>query len=74
MNPLLFLLFLIKHQIFESILLLIRIRKQKKKRGKKTGEQKKGINDAVFKQIEETKDLPNKEKMNQLFLLLLKEN
>ena len=39
--------------IFESILLLIRIRKQKKKRGKKTGEQKKGINDAVFKQIEE---------------------
>lgn len=39
--------------IFESILLLTRIRKQKKKRGKKTGEQKKGINDAVFKQIEE---------------------
>lgn len=39
--------------IFESILLLIRIRKQKKKRGKKTGEQKKGVNDAVFRQIEE---------------------
>ena len=39
--------------VVESVLLIIRIRKQKKKRGKKTGEQKKGINDAVFKQIEE---------------------
>ena len=39
--------------VVESVLLIIRIRKQKKKRKKKTGEAKKGVNDAVFRQIEE---------------------
>ena len=39
--------------VVESVLLVIRIRKQKKKRKKKTGESKKGVNDAVFRQIEE---------------------
>lgn len=39
--------------VVESVLLVIRIRKQKKKRKKKAGESKKGINDAVFRQIEE---------------------
>ena len=39
--------------VVESVLLVIRIRKQKKKRKKKAGEQKKGVNDAIFRQIEE---------------------
>lgn len=39
--------------VVESVLLIIRIRKQKKKRKKKSGEQKKGVNDAIFRQIEE---------------------
>lgn len=39
--------------VFESLLFVIRISKQKKKRYKKTGEQKKNVNEAVFKQIQE---------------------
>lgn len=39
--------------VVESVFLVIRIRKQKKKRKKKSGEAKKGVNDAVFRQIEE---------------------
>lgn len=39
--------------VFESLLLVIRISKKNKRRHKKTGEQKKNVNDAVFKQIEE---------------------
>ena len=39
--------------VFESLLLVIRITKQNKRRRKKTGEQKKNVNEAVFKQIEE---------------------
>lgn len=38
--------------VFESLLLVIRIRKQKKKRHRKSGGQKKAVNEAVFKQIE----------------------
>ena len=39
--------------VVECVLLIIRIRKQNKKRKRKSGESKKGVNDAVFKQIEE---------------------